>query len=48
MTTKEILETYYKGFAQKQGWETVISDEIQICWRGHDKGSANRRQASLY
>ena len=30
MTTKEILETYYKGFAQKQGWETVISDDFKF------------------
>ena len=30
MTTKELLETYYKGFAQKQGWETVISDNFKF------------------
>ena len=30
MTTKEILETYYKGFAQKKGWETVISDDFKF------------------
>ena len=30
MTTKELLETYYKGFAQKQGWETVISDDFKF------------------
>jgi ketosteroid isomerase-like protein len=30
MTTKEILETYYKGFAQKQGWEAVISDDFKF------------------
>jgi ketosteroid isomerase-like protein len=29
MTTKELLETYYKGFAEKQGWETVISDDFK-------------------
>lgn len=29
MTTKELLETYYKGFAQKQGWKTVISDDFK-------------------
>lgn len=27
-TTKQLLETYYKGFAQKQGWESVISDDF--------------------
>lgn len=30
MTTKELLETYYKGFAQKKGWETVISDNFKF------------------
>ena len=30
MTTKELLDTYYKGFAQKQGWETVISDDFKF------------------
>lgn len=30
MTTKELLDTYYKGFAQKQGWETVISDSFKF------------------
>jgi ketosteroid isomerase-like protein len=30
MTTKELLETYYKGFAQKHGWETVISDDFKF------------------
>ena len=30
MTTKELLETYYKGFAQKQGWETVIADDFKF------------------
>jgi len=30
MTTKEILESYYKGFAQKQGWETVIADDFKF------------------
>ncbi len=30
MTTKELLETYYKGFAQKQGWESVLSDDFKF------------------
>jgi len=30
MTTKELLETYYKGFAKKQSWETVISDGFKF------------------
>lgn len=27
-TTKQLLETYYKGFAQKEGWESVIADDF--------------------
>ena len=30
MTTKDLLEIYYKGFAQKQGWETVIADDFKF------------------
>jgi ketosteroid isomerase-like protein len=30
MNTKELLETYYKGFAQKKGWESVISDDFKF------------------
>ena len=30
MTTKEILDIYYKGFAKKQGWETVIADDFKF------------------
>src|SRR5437868_15247092 len=30
MTTKELLDTYYNGFAQKQGWGTVISDNFKF------------------
>ena len=28
--TKQLLETYYKGFAQKAGWELVISDGFKF------------------
>lgn len=27
-TMKELLETYYAGFAKKEGWETVIADDF--------------------
>lgn len=27
--TKQLLETYYKGFAKKAGWEDVIADDFQ-------------------
>ena len=30
MTTKELLKIYYKGFAKKEGWESVISDEFKF------------------
>ena len=30
MTTKELLKTCYKSFAQKQGWEAVISDDFKF------------------
>lgn len=30
MTTKELLEIYYKGFAQKAGWDSVISDDFKF------------------
>ena len=29
-TTKQLLETYYMGLAQKQGWESVISDDFKF------------------
>ncbi len=28
MSTKELLEYYYKGFAEKSNWESVISDDF--------------------
>ncbi len=28
-STKQLLETYYKGFAQKEEWEVVISDDFK-------------------
>lgn len=27
--TKQLLETYYKGFAEKFNWESVIADDFQ-------------------
>ena len=30
MTTKELLETYYKGFAQKGNWALVLSDDFKF------------------
>jgi ketosteroid isomerase-like protein len=28
--TKQLLETYYRGLAQKKGWEAVISDDFKF------------------
>lgn len=30
MTTKELLETYYKGLIQKHGWDSVLSDDFKF------------------
>ena len=30
MTTQELLETYYAGFARKEGWEWVLSDDFKF------------------
>jgi ketosteroid isomerase-like protein len=27
---KELLETYYRGFSQKRGWEDTIADDFQF------------------
>jgi len=29
MTTKEILDFYYKGFAEKANWESAIADDFE-------------------
>ena len=28
-STEELLETYYKGFAEKTNWESVIAEDFQ-------------------
>lgn len=30
MNTKELLDIYYKGFAEKSGWEEVIADDFKF------------------
>ncbi|TAM93360.1 MAG: nuclear transport factor 2 family protein [Chitinophagaceae bacterium] len=30
MKTKELLEVYYHGLAQKNGWESVLSDDFKF------------------
>jgi ketosteroid isomerase-like protein len=30
MTTKALLDSYYHGFRQKQGWENVISEDFKF------------------
>ncbi|WP_118975239.1 nuclear transport factor 2 family protein [Taibaiella koreensis] len=29
-TTRQLLETYYEGFARKEGWESVIADDFRF------------------
>ncbi len=29
-STKQLLETYYEGFARKEGWELVISEDFKF------------------
>lgn len=31
--TKKLLEIYYKGFAEKENWESVIADVSLHRWR---------------
>lgn len=30
MKTRELLETYYKGFARKSGWESVLAEDFRF------------------
>ncbi|MFZ0452129.1 MAG: nuclear transport factor 2 family protein [Ignavibacteriaceae bacterium] len=30
MNTKELLDIYYKGFAEKSGWEDVIAEDFEF------------------
>ena len=30
LTTRELLETYYKGFAQKKDWDSVLSEDFKF------------------
>ena len=30
MKTKELLETYYRGLAQKMGWESVLAEDFKF------------------
>jgi ketosteroid isomerase-like protein len=30
MTTKELLDKYYEGFAKKEGWDSVLSDDFKF------------------
>ena len=41
-TTKELLDTYYKGFAKKEGWESVISDDFEFKADNMEKEDVNR------
>jgi len=40
-TTKELLDMYYKGFAKKEGWESVISDDFIFIADNMEQGDIN-------
>ncbi len=42
MTTKELLEVYYKGFSKKEGWESVISDDFVFKVDNMEKDDVNK------
>lgn len=37
-STTQLLETYYKGFAEKANWESVIADDFQYIGGDMTKG----------
>ena len=41
-TTKELLDTYYQGFAKKEGWESVISDDFVFTADNMEKDDTNK------
>ncbi len=40
--TKELLETYYQGFAKKQGWESLISEGFTFTADNMNKTDVNK------
>lgn len=41
ITTKELLDTYYKGFAKKESWESVIADDFKFTADNMEKDDIN-------
>jgi len=41
-TMKELLDIYYKGFAKKEGWESVISDDFVFIADNMEKDDVNK------
>ena len=41
-TTKELLDAYYKGFAKKESWESVISDDFVFIADNMEKDDVNK------
>jgi ketosteroid isomerase-like protein len=39
ITTRQLLETYYKAFAEKKDWDTVIADDFEYV--GGDMNNTN-------
>ena len=48
MTTKELLESYYKGFAQKSNWESVLSDDFKFIGGDMTKTTTSYWKSSIY
>lgn len=40
-TTKELLDIYYHGFANKEGWESVISEDFKFTADNMEKVDLN-------
>lgn len=45
--TKELLETYYNGFAEKSGWEHTLSEDFQYTGGGMEDTPIVGKQAYL-
>lgn len=45
---KELLEIYYKGFAENANWESVIADDFEYVGGRHDQDRTTNWQTSLH
>jgi len=47
-STKQLLEIYYKGFAEKANWESVIADDFHYVGGDMTKNRATYWKTGLY